>query len=193
MGDILKSGAGLLFMKVGTHAQEELGDIISRKSKEIEEAGFAMWGYGGNTCHPRTMVQPFAEMFSKQARPIFLCMEQMNSSHFAEPLRADEYSADGITWEKVPDPIRVLGSRFALRIKSLQADDFVLPLERTRVPVGPNMGRVGSRYLRGQVDKACLEVIDQAELSNEEDRREVRISLVAELEAPYAVFLRNHR
>jgi hypothetical protein len=36
-------------MKVGTHAQESLEDIIARKSKEIDDAGYAMWGYGGKT------------------------------------------------------------------------------------------------------------------------------------------------
>jgi hypothetical protein len=60
MADLLKPGQGFLYMKVGTHAQESLEDIIKRKAKEIRDAGFALGGYGGNTCHPQTMVQPFA-------------------------------------------------------------------------------------------------------------------------------------
>jgi hypothetical protein len=36
MTTIVKPGAGLLFMKVGTHAQESLEDIIARKTREIE-------------------------------------------------------------------------------------------------------------------------------------------------------------
>ena len=55
MSDIIRPGVGILFMKVGTHAQETLADIIA-KDQEIEDTGYAMWGYGGNTCHPRTMV-----------------------------------------------------------------------------------------------------------------------------------------
>ena len=47
-------------MKVGTHASEELSDIIGRKRAEIEAEGMAFWGYGGGTCHPSTMVRPFA-------------------------------------------------------------------------------------------------------------------------------------
>ena len=61
MTDIVQPGTGLIFMKVGTHANELLSDILKRKRQEIEDAGFALWGYGGNTCHPLTMVQPFAQ------------------------------------------------------------------------------------------------------------------------------------
>jgi hypothetical protein len=192
MSDVIRPGGGILFMKVGTHAQEDLSDIIARKSKEIEDAGFAMWGYGGNTCHPRTMVQPFAEAFREQGKPIYLCMQEMESSHFAEPLRAGSDSVDGITWQRIPDSINVLGSRFALMIKNLRRQELVLPLDRTRVAVGNNRGRVGSRYLQGHVDKACLEVVDIAERSNATETRQVRVNLVAELEPPYAVFLRDH-
>ena len=191
MSTIIHPGAGILFMKVGTHAQESLEDIINRKSKEIEQAGFAMWGYGGNTCHPRSMVQPFAEIFEAKGQPIHLVMQEMNSKHFAEQVRASDYSEDGLTWKAVPKPINVLGSRFALVIKSLERKEVTLPLNQTRVPVGPSMGRLGSRYLRGQVDKACLEVMDHSENTNEGEPDEVQINLVAELQAPYAVFLKN--
>ena len=191
MTEIVQSGAGLLFMKVGTHAQEKLEDIIARKTKEIEDTGYGMWGYGGNTCHPRSMVQPFAEMFHDRDRPIYLLMEEMESKHFAEPVRADQYSIDGRTWSDVPNTVNVLGSRFALVLSSLRKQKETIPLARTRVPIGPSTGRLGSRYLRGRVDKACLEVLDEPELLNEEDRREVRCNLVAELKQPYAVFLRN--
>ena len=192
MTKIIRPGEGILFMKVGTHAQEDLSAIIARKSKEIDEAGIAMWGYGGNTCHPRTMVQPFAEIFEEQGKPIHLVMEEMNSKHFAEQVRADEYSVDGVKWETIPLSINVLGSRYALILKSLRKDVFALPLNQTRVPVGPSSGRLGNRYIRGQVDKACLEVIENPEITNQEEPKSINISLVAELEKPYAVFLRNN-
>jgi hypothetical protein len=138
------------------------------------------------------MVQPFAEAFCEQGKPIYLCMQEMESSHFAEPLRAGSYSVDGITWQRIPDTINVLGYRFALVIKNLRRQELILPLDRTRVAVGNNLGRIGSRYLQGHVDKACLEVIDAPEQTNVAETREVRINLVAELEPPYAVFLRDH-
>ena len=84
----LNSGTGVLFMKVGTHASESLDDIIARKTLEIEKAGFAMWGYGGNTCHPTTMVRPFAAEFENKGGTLYLCMQPILSKHFAPPVRA---------------------------------------------------------------------------------------------------------
>ena len=66
MSELVEPGAGLLFMKVGVHAQETLEDIVARKMGEIDKAGYGLWGYGGNTCHPGTMVQPFAEKFAER-------------------------------------------------------------------------------------------------------------------------------
>jgi len=195
MGNIIHPGAGILFMKVGTHAQEDLADIIKRKSKEIEETGYGMWGYGGSTCHPSSMVQPFARTFSSRGERIHLCMEPMLSKHDAEPLCAAEYSIDGIRWEEIPKSIEVRGSRYALVIDQLHQESFKLPLNMTRVPIGPSTGRIGSRYISGRVDKACLEILETAELSNDlkPELSERSIGLVAELKEPYAVFLRNYR
>src|SRR5215468_774847 len=116
----LRPGAAVLYMKIGTHAQETLPDILRRKAKEIEDAGFAMWGYGGNTCHPTAKVQPFVRSVN---RPILLCMQPMQSRHFAEPLRAGEYSADGLHWNLIPSAINVVGSRYALCIDELTEVD----------------------------------------------------------------------
>jgi hypothetical protein len=182
----LPDGAGVLFMKVGTHAQETLADIIARKQREIDDAGFSLWGYGGNTCHPRTMVQPFAQSHVKLGTPIILCMQPMESKHFAEPVRAEEYSTNGTHWQRIPEPINVLGSRYALCLKSLEQVDTQLALGATRVAVGSSMGKVGSAYIKGRVDKACLDVI-----AADEPGPAVEIGLVAELVDPYAVFVRN--
>lgn len=193
MNNIVRPGEGLLFMKIGTHAQESLAEIIARKSEEIKATGYGMWGYGGNTCHPTSMVQPFAHAFAEKGRTIHLCMEEMASNHSAEPLCAAEYSADGITWKEIPASIQVRGSKYALVIDQLHPEAFQLPLDQTRVPVGPSMGRLGSRYIQGRVDKACLEVLEHAELNNEIPAREIPIGLVARLLDPYAVFLRGQR
>ncbi len=194
MNEIFNPGAGVLFMKVGTHAQESLADIIARKRQEIDTVGYAMWGYGGNTCHPGTMVQPFARAFAEREEPIHLVMEEMDSKHAADPLCAAEASVDGLKWEAIPEAIEVRGSRYALVIRDLRAVDFSLPLNQTVVPVGPSSGRLGSRYINGRVDKACLEFLAQPELTNEDaERFQRRINLVAELVDPYAVFLRNYR
>lgn len=190
MSQIVRPGSGLLFMKVGVHAQEGLDDIIARKTREINEAGIAMWGYGGNTCHPKTMVQPFAQSHYQEGNTIYLCMEEIESKHFAEPVRADQFSVDGLGWQDVPQPINVLGSRYALVIKSLERDSFSLPLSATRVAVGKSRGVPGGRYIQGRVDKACLEIVHPVGEANPEDKV-IQIGLVAELASPYAVFLRN--
>jgi hypothetical protein len=169
MSTVIKPGAGVLYMKVGKHATESLEDIIARKTKEIKDEGYGMWGYGGNTCHPSSMVQPFVGIFEERGLPIHLVMQAMNSKHDAAPERSEDFSVDGRTWQKIPSGIHVLGSKFALVIKSLEVCEFDLPLNQTRVPVGKSAGRLGSRYVRGQVDKACLEVIEQPEIANEED------------------------
>lgn len=192
MNKIVKPGQGILFMKVGTHANEELKDIIERKRKEIDRVGFAFWGYGGNTCHPSTMVQPFAQQQAEAGSSIVLCMEPMASRHFAPPVRADEYSVDGLAWQAVPDGIDAVGSRFALLIETLDEDAFDLPLAHTEVAVGPNIGRVGGQYIQGRVDKACLIVRDEPALVNDpQHSRTIRIGLTARLKDPYAVFLRS--
>jgi len=177
-------------MKVGTHAQETLEDIIARKTKEIEQEGFAFWGYGGSTCHPTTMVQPFAKTYEQRGKTLYLCMERMSSKHHADPIRADEYSADGITWKEIPPAIGALGSRYALVISSLETEDFDLSLAQTKVAIGRSEGVKGSMYIKGRVDKACLSVVG-SEPDTASDERVVKIGLVAALKSPYAVFLRN--
>lgn len=186
MSKVFRPGQGLLFMKIGTHAQEPLEEIIIRKTREIEEAGFGLWGYGGSTCHPQTMVQPFANSYEERGGVIYLCMQPMDSKHFAEPIRAKEFSVDGINWQKIPPGINVRGSRYALAIKNLRVEDIDLPLENTKVALGNSMGRRGNLYIAGRVDKACLEVTD--DVPSEET---VHIGLIAELTKPYAVYVRN--
>jgi hypothetical protein len=184
VSDLVQPGDGVIFMKVGTHANEDLASIIERKRREIDEAGFSLWGYGGNTCHPTTMVQPFARMHADQGRRIVLVMEPMTSRHFAEPLRADEYSVDGTEWTRIPTAINVLGSRYALCLRDLDQAKGSLPLGDTRVAVGNSSGRSGTDYIKGHVDKACLEVVS---VTGADPRP---IGLVAEVVEPYAVLLR---
>ena len=190
MTDIVHPGAGIVYMKVGTHARESLSDIIERKRQEIEDAGYALWGYGGSTCHPLTSVRPFARDFVQRGSIIHLVMQPMESKHFAVPDRAEEFSVDGVEWQSVPAAIDVRGSRYALKIDSLDETEFELPLAQTRVAVGNQRGRRGDRYIRGRVDKACLEIVE-TELDSDEAGQVKRIGLVARLVAPFAVLLKT--
>ncbi len=189
MSDIIKPGEDILFMKVGTHANESLEDIIERKQAEIDAAGFALWGYGGNTCHPLTMVQPFARGAVDRGHQIHLCMEPMVSKHFAVTERATKMSVDGVTWEDIDPAINVIGSRYALAIKDLKQREFELPLAQTQVAVGNSKGRRGDRYIKGRVDKACLEVVGPPDGPEDPERKIVPIGLVAEVVDPYAVIV----
>jgi hypothetical protein len=191
VSDIIKPGEDILFMKVGTHANESLEEIIERKQAEIDAAGFALWGYGGNTCHPLTMVQPFARGAVDQGNKIHLCMEPMESNHFAVTERATEFSVDGINWKTINPAINVIGSRYALAIKDLRQDEFELPLAQTEVAVGNSKGRRGDRYIRGRVDKACLEVVGPPIVPDDPEGKIVPIGLVAEVVDPYAVIVRD--
>lgn len=190
MSAIIHPGAHVLFMKIGIHAKESLESIIQRKLKEIDDTGMAFWGYGGNTCHPTNMVQPFAQEAKAKGSPIHLVMQKMESNHWAEG-RADEYSVDGQTWLTVPEHIEVRGSRYALVIEDLREAKFFLPLNRTKVACGPSLGKSGGTYIAGRVDKACLELGANADVPLAPDEPATPIGLVATLRAPYAVFLRN--
>lgn len=179
----IEPGDKVLFMKIGIHASESLESIIERKRAEIQDEGFAFWGYGGNTCHPTRMVQPFA---LTTTGPIVLAMQPIVSNHFADPIRAEQYSADGINWKNVPAGINCVGSRHALFINSLEPAGFDLDLSRTRVALGPSRGKVGTDYIKARVDKACLEVVD----TSQGETKSIEIGWQATLADPYAVFLR---
>jgi hypothetical protein len=188
MPTLIKPGAGVLFMKVGTHARESLEDIIERKSREIAAVGYAFWGYGGNTCHPQTMVQPFAKSYEQRGQKVYLVMHPMESKHFAEQLRASDFSIDGIKWEPIPPAINVLGSRYALVVTNLRREEFDLPLHAAKVALGNSMGMPASKYITGRVDKACLEISADERIGSEAS---YKIGLVADLDDPYAVYVRG--
>ena len=191
MSAIIRPNASVLFMKIGIHAREQLDEIIQRKLKEIDEAGVSFWGYGGNTCHPTSMVQPFAKEQAQLNRPIHLVMQKMQSNHWAEPVPADEFSVNGRDWQPIPKGVEVRGSRYALVISDLQETDLQLPLARAQVALGPSEGRSANDYISGRVDKACLTLASNVDLPLAPDEPATPIGLVAKLEAPYAVFLRN--
>jgi hypothetical protein len=119
-------------------------------------------------------------------------MQEMVSKHFAEQIRADQYSEDGTTWKDIPNAINVLGSRYALAIKALRQAKMELPLKQTRVAIGSSRGRSGEEYISGRVDKACLEITaDNGGKRTETSVPVIGINLVAELVRPYAVYVRN--
>lgn len=182
--NILKPGDPFLYMKVGVHANESLEDILKRKRDELKAAGVSFWGYGGGSCHPFNAVQPFAKEVSNHGMTLRLFMQEIVSRHY-EAEAATEYSVDGTNYQPVPKGVKVLGSKYALVLKSLDMVDFQIPLSHTLVGVGAKRGTSGDQYIRGRLDKACL-VYTPGELQD----KPIHMSLVAELAAPYAVKMR---
>jgi hypothetical protein len=182
---LLKPGDPFLYMKVGVHANESLKDIIKRKRAEIKQAGVAFWGYGGSSCHPFNAVQPFVKEVTDRGTTVRLLMQEITSHHYAEG-EAKEYSADGKTYLPIPKGIKVLGSRYALVLSSLDQIDLEVSLGQTKVGVGRMAGASGSSYIRGHVDKACL-VFDPAA---EEAGNTIHLGLAGNLAAPFAVVLK---
>jgi hypothetical protein len=189
--DDAKKKTGLIFMKVGLHAQESIEDIIARKQREFEAAGAIFWGYGGNTCHPLTMVQPFAKQIEQRGEEVLIVMQKMNSKHAAPPEVAKEYSDDGVNWKPIPEGIEVRGSRYALVLDELREEEFDVDLSELEVGVGPSRGRRADKYLINQADKGCF-VFAEPELVVAPERHIIKpIALVARVKSPFAVFVRN--
>jgi hypothetical protein len=187
MNDIVRPGRGLIFMKIGVHAQEPIEKIIDRKMREYRDAGVIFWGYGGNTCHPRTIVQPFAKEHAHRGNEIVLVMHKMTSKHDVEPTLAKEYSDDGVNWHPVPAGVNVAGSRYALVLDQLQLVEFDINLQDLTVAMGACRGTEASKYIHGRVDKGCFEVKEAQAHPAVEMKH---IDLYARLKEPYAVFLR---
>ncbi|MDO8768478.1 MAG: hypothetical protein Q7K57_07220 [Burkholderiaceae bacterium] len=189
--DDAKKHAGLIFMKVGLHAQESIEDIIARKQKEYEHTGSIFWGYGGGACHPLRMVQPFAKEIEERGEQVLIIMQKMDSKHKAPPEVAKEYSDDGVTWKPIPKGIEVRGSRFALVLDELRVEEFEVDLGELTVGIGPSRGKRGDKYLVGQSDKGCF-VFSEREIPAPPEERIIKpVSLVARIKSPFAVLVRN--
>lgn len=183
--------AGLIYMKVGLHAQENIEDIVKRKQREYTDAGLIFWGYGGSTCHPLTMVQPFAREIIKGGNEVLIIMQKMDSKHAAPPEVAKHYSDDGVDWHPIPKGIEVRGSRFALVLDELRVDEFDVDLSELRVGIGPSRGKRADKYLIGRADKGCFVYQAHEKTVGLGDEAKKHIGLIARVKAPYAVFVRN--
>jgi hypothetical protein len=189
MADLASLPEAFLYMKVGDHAGEGFDSILDRKRKELEQAGRTFWGYGGTACHPLMQVQPFVRSYVKTQRRIYLLMEPVNSKADPDVDPAEEFSADGATWQPIPAGIRVTGSRYALVLGDLQPVDLEIALDQYTVGVGPSRGKSAENYIQGRVDKGCL-VHRPGPTSSMDTLLKKHLKLAAQLVDPYAVLLR---
>ena len=180
----------ILFMKVGDHAGENWYDILARKRREIEVAGRSFWGYGGNTLHPISRVQPFAKLALKEQGGIFLVMEPIRSNAHPDILPATQFSRDGITWQPIPEGINVLGSRYAMILDEIRPGDLEIDFAEYVVAVGPCSGKSAPSYLQGRVDKGCFVRKSERRVHQVDQKALHKVGVVARLKDPFAVLLR---
>lgn len=180
-----REGERVLLMSVGTHASEEFVETIKRKQREIKEAGYALWGYGGSLGKPTgKLLQDF---LNGATDTIEVLMRPTNSSHNGDANRADEFSVDGINWDTIPDSINCRGSEWALCLDRLQVVDEAFNPNEFRVVGGVSNGKVGSVFrTRGQADQLRLEFVG-GDVEPDFEPIWVRARLVS----PYAVLVRD--
>ncbi|HEX8431553.1 MAG TPA: hypothetical protein VF625_09705 [Longimicrobium sp.] len=178
-----------VFMKVGRHAGEDLGEILARKQLELERAGVIFWGYGGRTMHPIQKVQPFVRSRIEHTGQIKLLMQTILSRHPDTAAVATEFSRDGVHWEPVPEGVEVRGSKYALVLGEIQSGDGMeVDFGAYKVGAGPSSGRAAGDYIKGRVDKGLL---DPATGEAVTGAPRVPIHYAAQMAEPYAVLLRS--
>jgi hypothetical protein len=180
-----------LLMKVGNHAGETWDQILERKRREFEKTGRTFWGYGGNTCHPISIVQPFARLAVKEQGGILLVMEPIDSRAEPDIVPAREFSRDGVTWEPIPAGIQVTGSRYALILDEIRPGDLEVTLAEYEVAVGPSAGKAAELYLQGHIDKGCFIKSAQSRMDPTQNQPVRKIGYVAPMKEPFAVLLRG--
>ena len=185
---ISKVPEAFMFMKVGDHAKEDFDSILRRKNQEFERMGRIFWGYGGMACHPLRQVQPFARIQVKKYGAVYILMEKIDSHADPDIVPATMYSEDGVNWNKIPDGIEVIGSRYALILDEIKPGDLEISVGNYEVGIGPSRGKNASEYIQGHVDKACL-VSTSKRISSVEPKIK-RIEICAKLLEPYAVILK---
>ena len=115
-------------------------------------------------------------------------METIDSHADPDVLPATEYSEDGITWQKMPSGISVIGSRYALVLDEIKPGQLEICVDDFEVGIGPSRGKVASEYLTGRIDKACLSSRQNSTALVSTEKKS--IGLYAKLLKPYPVMLK---
>lgn len=179
--------AAFVLMKAGFHGEEDLDEIVKRKTMEIRSQGFTFWGYGGSACHPIRQIQPFA---TRVSQPRVFLSPTVSRPRIAATI-ATSYSADGRSWLPIGKNIVVTSSRYALVIGELSVECSEVDLASYTIAIGPSAGKAASSYLRGRCDKACLRWRERLDPFLEQAKAPLAIAFSASLKPPYAVLLQN--
>jgi len=178
---------GIIYMKIGYHANEEIDEIIKRKLKEEKDNGYFFWGYGGNLCHPLNQVKPFIERCTVlNIKPKLLMSLTRSKPKKIDSTFANEYSKDKKNWQPLPENISVTGSKYAFICRNLSKIDTEIDLNSYVVAVGDKKGKHLSEYIGRHVDKACAFL---NEVKKDLTKRIVKIIYTADLIEPWSVFV----
>ena len=176
-------------MKVGFHVDETWQQIIKRKLVEDRIQNIVFWGYNGTICRPLIVQEFVAIALEKNVIPK-LVLSFTPSKYISKYIkRSKEFSVDGKRWFLLPNNVKVKGSKYAIVCHNLRKEDSWLDLDMYRVACGKRKGTRLSQYIRYRIDKACAIYDDSC--CHSVGKRVVKITYVADLKEPYAVFIRG--
>ena len=175
----------IIFMKVGPYCGYELEEIIAIKQREDTLCGKLYWGYGGVFCHPKRVIQFVEFALGHEASPVVLFT--VTPSKFSSPIgRITEFSSDRKNWQRLPEEVTLVGNEYALVATNLRRVGFSLDLGEYRAMLGDKPGKSLDQYIVYRIDKSCA-MFDPYSKRN---RREVKITLLADLIPPYCVYVK---
>lgn len=180
----------IIFMKYGVHAGHRVDKILTRKKSDLARFGWFLWGYGGTLCHPTKQVQPFAHETAASNSDLYLAMPFTPSAFDGDAWQAQEFSATGNDWKRLPDGMEVYGSSKAVYCTDLVECSLPLHLDEYEIAVGPSRGRRLSEYIGNRIDKGCARRISSGASVATSQSVPVVINLLCKVASPYAVLLK---
>jgi len=117
-------------------------------------------------------------------------MEKINSKADPDIVPATLYSVDGISYRPIPEGICVTGSRYAIVLDEIIPEEFEIPFSAYEVACGMSRGKLANNYIKGRVDKACLDVNMNRLIDAEVDGQLKTVSFIAKMKEPFAVFVK---
>lgn len=175
----------IIFMKAGPHSGNALHDIIKMKVEEQDKFGKFYWGYSGSLCYPYR-VQEFAQKITNSGSLPLLVLSPTKSAYNVEGIKkVYEYSVDNKTWNKLPFGVYLWNCKFAVTATDLKKVDLYIDLNEYVVATDNKKRSLGD-YIKYRVNKACAIFSGPSFLQP----RLVKVSYIANLVAPFCVFLR---
>jgi hypothetical protein len=179
------NGKYIIYMKAGPYCGYSLEEIEKIKNNENKLYGKFYWGYGGVFCHPKRVLDFIDRAIDEGIKP--LVYFSITKSKFISSIPRCHYqSNDGLNWESLPPEVILVGNQYSLVCSNLRRKSFTINLHNYWATLGSKSGKSLGDYIKYRVDKAT------AVLKSESSKqtRNVVISYVCELVAPYCVYVK---